>query len=55
MIKLRDGEILMEAEEVKKLVAILNNILIFESTRYLHQCSLQFLMDKVNFMEEEND
>jgi hypothetical protein len=54
MLKLRDGEILLESEEVKRLAEILNNILTYEDIRFLGADSLEFLIDKVNFMLEDS-
>ena len=55
LIQMRNGEILMESWEVDWMVQILNNILTHETIKYLHPDSLEFLIDKVNFMEEKND
>ena len=55
MIKLRDGEILLEKWEADRLAEILNNILNYESINFLGMDSLEFLIDKVNFMGGEND
>lgn len=53
MLKLRDGEVLLEAWEAKRLAEILDNVLTFESTNYLGADSLEFLIDKLNFMNED--
>ena len=55
MIKLRDGEILLEKWEADRLAEILNNILNYESINFLGMDSLEFLIDKVSFMREDND
>lgn len=53
MIKLKDGEIMLEKWEAVTLANIIENILYFEHIKYLNKDNISFLSDKLDFMRED--